>query len=200
MLSDGTRQSPFFFYKDEDWTFTYRPGQELIHDRLHFNNLTSFLDYYAYLILGYELDNRKELGGIKYLLEAQNIAAKAQSTSSAGWTSKAHNKAGRTKIINKLLNSGYLSFRKARHLYRRGLISFYGSTLPARKTIINALKILKKAEHAHSSNLLLDIFFNSKYREITSIFNDAEQETKDSVFNLLSDIDPSHLSEYQKLQ
>ena len=43
--------------KDDSWQFTYTRGQSMYHDNFKFNSLTSLLDYYAYMIIGFDDDS-----------------------------------------------------------------------------------------------------------------------------------------------
>ena len=63
---------------------SYPEGRSLVHDELTFEALTGFIDYYAYMMLGYDFDSFTELGGaiilrrrrMWYLAQSSNAIAK----------------------------------------------------------------------------------------------------------------------------
>lgn len=200
-IYNTTRETVLFFYNDENWSFNYTPNRAFIHDELQFDALTSFLDYYAYILLGYDFDSFEELGGTPYFSEAQNIVSRAQATGAEGWERDNSTRRNRAELVSKFLNSNYSGFRSAvYHYHRKGLDQFIDNPEKARQNVIAALEQIQSTQESTSSNLLFNIFFNSKYREIVLIFEDAKPDTQNEAFKLLSEIDPSHLSHYRKLQ
>ena len=59
----------------------------MVHDELTFEALTGFIDYYAYMMLGYDFDSFAELGGSDYFAKAQDVVDLAQSSNAIGWSS-----------------------------------------------------------------------------------------------------------------
>lgn len=200
-IYNTTRETVLFFYNEEHWSFSYTPNRSMIHDELQFNELTSFLDFYAYLMLGYDFDSFEKLGGTPYFTKAQNIVSQARSAPSGGWERGGINRRNRAQLVTDLLNPNYEGLRLAIYQYhRQGLDRFVDNPEEARQQVLEALTKIQDAKRATSSNLLFNTFFNTKYREISSIFEDAAPEVRLEAFNLLADIDQSHLSEYRKLQ
>lgn len=200
-IYNSTRETPLFLFNDSNWSFTYTPNRTLRHDELQFNELTSLIDFYVYVVLGYDFDSFEQLGGTPYYSEAQDIISLAQSASANGWERSGSNRRGRVQLVSNLLSGSYESFREAIYQYhRQGLDVFVDDPPKARQQILQALRKIQEAERTASSRLVFDTFFNAKYREITSIFEDADPQVRLEAYNLLSDIDSGHLSEYQKLQ
>ena len=199
-IYNAAQETGLFLFNDEDWSFSYTPNRTLRHDELQFDQLTSLLDFYAYIILGFDFDSFSKLGGTSYYLEAQDIVSLAQTGSSSGW-SRGTNRQNRAQLVTDLLNTNFEQFRVALYQYhRQGLDLFLDNPQKGRQQILEALQNIQRAKRNTSSNLLFDIFFNTKYRELVSIFEDADAEVRLNAFNLLSDIDQGHLTEYRKLQ
>ncbi|MDZ7657668.1 DUF4835 family protein [Fodinibius sp.] len=199
-IYNTTRNTVIFLFNDEEWNFEYTPNRTFLHDELQFDPLTSLLDFYVYTVLGYDFDTFEELGGTEYYQRAQNIVSLAQTTSAIGW-SRSGNQRNRAQLVSNLLQSNFEPFRTALYQYhRKGIDQFLNNSKQSRSQILSALENIQQAQRQTSSDLLFDTFFNAKYREITSIFEDAEPEVRLEAYNLLSNIDQSHLSEYQKLQ
>lgn len=198
---NSLQQTPIFFYNDENWVFDYTPGRALNHDFLQFDPITSLLDFYAYIILGYDFDSFAELGGTSYFVEAQNLVSLAQSTSTSGWSRSSGVRRNRAQLVSDLLNPNYQEFREASYVYHRlGLDRFLNNPREARQQILEALNMIQDAIQNTTRNLLFDTFFDAKYREIVTVFEDADPEVRLEAYNILSQIDQSHLSEYNKLR
>ncbi|HKL18867.1 MAG TPA: DUF4835 family protein, partial [Halalkalibaculum sp.] len=69
-----------------------------------------------------------------------------------------------------------------------------------RQEVLRALEMIRDAAQNTTNNLLFNTFFNAKYREIVRIFEDAPADVRLEAYNILSRVDQSHLSEYNKLQ
>lgn len=200
-IYNSLRQTTLFLHNDENWIFNYSPNRGLVHDRLQFDTITTLLDFYAYLLLGLDFDSFSELGGTSFYIKAQNLVALAQTTSSTGWSRTSGNRRNRAQLAADLLNPNFEPFRRALyHYHRLGVDRFLDNPAEARRQVFNALEMIREARQNTTNNLLFDIFFNTKYREIVSIFEDADTEMRLRAYNLLSQIDQSHLSEYDKLQ
>jgi hypothetical protein len=198
---DTGRQTTVFQFHDKNWAFHYTPHSDLVHDKLQFNSITTLLDYYACIIIGYDYDTFSSLGGTPYFTEAQNLVSLAQTHSSAGWKRSGNNHRNRAKLVSYLLNPNYRPLRKAEYVYhRKGLDLFLKNPKTARKNIIKALQMIQKSQRQTSNSLLFDIFFNAKATEMVAVFRDASPNIRLQAYNLLSDLDPTHLKEYHKLQ
>jgi len=195
------QQSPLFFYNDENWVFDYTPNRALVHDMLQFDPITTLLDFYAFVLLGYDFDSFSELGGTPYFTEAQNLVSLAQTISSTGWSRTSSVRRNRAQLVSDLLNPNYQEFRRASYVYhRQGLDRFMENPVEARQQVLEALRMIQEAMQNTTGNLLFNTFFNAKYREIVFIFEDASPQVRQQAYNILSRIDQSHLSEYSKLQ
>jgi hypothetical protein len=200
-IYNSLQQSPLFFYNDENWVFDYTPNRALVHDMLQFDPITTLLDFYAYIILGYDFDSFSEMGGTPYYSEAQNLVSLAQAISSTGWSRTSSVRRNRAQLVSDLLNPNYQEFREASYVYHRlGLDRFLENPTEARQEVLRALRMIRDAAQNTTNNLLFNTFFNAKYREIVRIFEDAPTDVRLEAYNILSRIDQSHLSEYNKLR
>lgn len=198
---NSVQQTPLFLFNDENWEFNFSPNSRLVHDELQFNDLATLLDFYAYIILGFDADSFSELGGSSYYANANDLVALAQSANSVGWSRSINSRRNRAQLVASLQNPNYDPLREASYIYHRhGVDQFLNAPEEAREQVISALELLLEARRNTTNNLLLDTFFNAKYREIVSIFEDAPTEIRLEAFNLLREVDPNHLTEYRKLE
>jgi hypothetical protein len=200
-IYNSGRRTTVFLYHDKNWSFHYTPNSDLIHDKLQFNDIATLLDYYAYIILGYDYDTFSPLGGSSYFSEAQHLVSLAQTTGSPGWKRNGNHQRNRARLVSSLLNTNYRPLRRASYIYyRKGLDLFLKNPQLTQKNIIHALQLVQKATRQTSNTLLFDIFFNTTAQELASIFKDAPTSLRLKAFNLLAELDPSHLSVYNELQ
>lgn len=200
-IYNTNQQSMNIVLTDNNWRFNYPRNKNLIHDELQFDDLTSFLDFYAYIMLGFDYDSFSELGGNSYFNNAQNVFELGQNSGSQGWGRSIGAQRNRFGLINDLMNPSYEGLRSAIYRYHRlGLDQFTLEPELSRQQVLNALENVRVTKQQASNNYLFDIFFGSKYTEIVAIFRDADRETRLEAYNLLREVDPSHTSEYEKLQ
>ena len=182
---------------DSDWQFNYAQGTPLVFDLERFDPLTSVLDFYAYLILGYDYDTFSEFGGTPYFERARRIAELAESQGAVGWADLGGNR-GRADLVDQILDPRMRPLRKAYFDYHfGGLDLFVGDTETARRNTLAAVESLQNLYDEVSRQYVLDIFFTSKAEELAAIFEDSPLSAQ--AFDLLSRIDPANLSKYNKL-
>lgn len=60
--------------QDNNVSFTYEKSQSMYFNPSEFNPLTSLLDYYAFVIIGLDMDSYQPLAGNEYFTKASDIA------------------------------------------------------------------------------------------------------------------------------
>ncbi len=186
-----------FRIKDETWAFNYVKGQSFYHDDLKFNNLTSFLDYYAYMIVGSDDDSwEPNLGTVRFQ-KAQNIVNLAIANSDGkGWVDNSSLKQSRSVYPAELLNSKYDNYRKAVWIYHfAGMDSLQDNKKQALEKIAEALQMIGKVKKTEVRSFLIKQFFDTKYLEIAATLVDYYDK---SIYRKLMDFDPDHASTYEE--
>ena len=186
---------------DGNWQFNFPEGKSLIHDDLEFEPLTGFIDFYLYLLLGYDFDTFSEYGGTEWLQKSQDVVDLAQNSSTIGWTRNTNNGRNRFVLISDLLNNNYEAIRIAYYKYHRIILDrFVSNPNQSRIDLVSLLEEIRDAKRRSTNNYLFDLFFGSKSKEITSILIDAESDLKFQAYNILRETDSANLSEYETLQ
>ena len=200
-IYNTNQQSLTIVLSDNNWRFHYPRNKNMINDDLQFDDLTSFLDFYAYIMLGFDYDSFAELGGSQHFRSAENVFELGQNSGVQGWGRSIGAQRNRYGLITDLRNPAYEDLRKAIYRYHRlGLDQFTIDPQIARNQILNALELLRDNKRVTNNNYLFDIFFSTKYTELVALFRDAGVETRLEAYNLLRDVDPAHSSEYERLQ
>ncbi len=194
----GTTQSTTVAqFNDAEWQFTYAQGTPLIYDPERFDPLTSMLDFYAFVLLGYDYDTFSELGGTPHFEKARRIAERAQSFGAAGWSQLSGDR-GRTQLITQLLDPRFRPLRKAYFDYHfNGLDHFVSATDRARTATLSTLQELNILIQSLGRQYAIDLFFSAKFQELPFLFEGSALSSQ--AYGLLVELDPSHLSDYNML-
>lgn len=189
--------TPLLRIKDETWSFNYVRGQSFYHDDLKFNPLTSFLDYYAYMIIGLDDDSWETELGTERFQKAQNVVNLAIANSSGqGWIDNSSFKASRNSYPFELLNSKYDDFRKAFWIYHfAGIDSLQYNKRTALERMAEAVEMIGKVKKNEVRSFTIKAFFEAKYLEIAQTFTDYYDKT---IYRKLMEIDPDHSSTYEE--
>lgn len=182
---------------DENWEFTYVPNQQMFKDEYRFDPLTSFLNYYAYLIVGLDLDTYTELSGTRYLQKAFSICSQASSTAFAKDWQQAGTNFSRSSLADELMNLKYQPFRLAFFTYHfDGLDLLASEKEKGLENILKAVETISQLrERQNPRSILARTFFDAKYMEIAEIF---QQYHDRSVYARLVTADPSHQGTYDE--
>lgn len=193
---EGTEnRSLMFNVMDNKWSFQYEKNQSLYYDPLSFDPLTSFLDFYALVIIGTDSDSYEPFGGTVFFQEAMHITIMGGSTGysdSWGTSSSSYNKRG---FIEDATSAPFQRFRQDIFDYHyNGIDVFYRDRKEAYKSfekLIDNLAKLKKATNRRSP--FINAFFDAKSGEMISYLEDYPDRT---IFTKLLKVDPAHTSKY----
>jgi len=189
-------------YRDTKVEFDYMENQPLEYNETMIdNNLIAILSFYCNLILALDFDSFSPFGGSAFYRTAQNLATQAQSNSSwSGWSAFDDNRS-RTSIINAYLDEAVKPFRQLWYTYHRnGLDEMAANPDRARTTILNSLPVLKDIRNVRNSEILLQMFADSKLDEIVSIASTATSEEKKNTYDLLRAVFPASSNSLEPLR
>lgn len=195
------QESTLVLLSDDDWIFNFRRNRSFIRDDLQFDDLTSFIDFYMYMLLGYDYDSFSELGGSPHFERAMDIFDMARTANASGWGRSLGSQRNRYGLITALASTAYDDLRRSYYQYHRlGLDQFSADQETARGEVIEAIERIGDNRGRASRHYLFDIFFDTKYTEIVSLFREAPARQRLEAYNLLRETDPGHSSEYERLR
>jgi hypothetical protein len=182
---------------DERWEFEFSPNKPLYHDDFQFDPLADFLDFYAYLIIGFDLETYLELSGSTYFQKALNICNQAAGTPySQEWQAQSVTYS-RFSLVDELTNLRYQPLRVAFHKYHFDGIDLLSSDpikgLNAMLAAVEEIAEVRRKQNPRS--VLVKAFFDTKYQEIAESFLRFPDR---GVYRRLSDADPNHQITYQE--
>lgn len=192
-------------YNNTDNDFNFEFAQ---FDQLEFNEemidrqLTALFAYYAYLIIGLDLDTFSPMGGEDILQRCMNLANNAQNLNFPGWKAF-DNDRNRFAIINDYLDGAMKPFRQLQYdYYRQGLDEMSTNVERGRTNVTTALEThLKKCHEDKPLSLLPQIWTDYKKDELANIYKGkGTQKEKESVYELLFSINASQNNSWEKIK
>lgn len=197
----GTAQpTTLFIISDDAWIFNYTRGTTLVYNPDQFNDFISVIDFYVHVILGYDYDSFSPLGGTPYFEQARRIAERARSNAdNVGWGTDFGSERTRFELVRELLDPAFIALRRAHFAYHYDVLDHFlvdpDTSWEEATEVLRSLNELFLQFNARRYSS--DVFFTAKYQEIAALFMDAPQ--KNEAYALLSEMDPAHLSEYDRL-
>lgn len=198
---DANYNTTLFNFKDVNVGFTYLEFDPLeLKDNQISNNLTAVVAYYAYLIIGLDMDSMAPLGGTDAFRAAETIVTAAQSLSETGWKAFDDTR-NRHGLISDYLDETMKPFRQMEYeYYRIGLDEMAQNADRGRAKITAALQQLKKVKETKPMSIWIQLFTETKKDELVNIYSKGTQEEKELVYKLLVDINPGQTNDWDKIK
>ncbi|RLD84178.1 MAG: DUF4835 domain-containing protein [Bacteroidetes bacterium] len=201
---ESSYESPILNYREQDklFDFEYIENQNLeFNEKSHGSNLTAVLAYYAYIILGMDFDTFLMEGGTAFFQKAQNIVNNAQGSQNKGWKAyEARKRDNRYFLVKNLLDNRNGAARRAMYRYHRQGLDVMGTRLEAgRAEIAESLRYFQKVHRLDPNLFLLKIIMDAKSKELINIFSASFAAEKTKVANILKEIDPGRIKDYERL-
>ena len=188
---------------DENFTFKFAEFDQLEFNEEQIDNqLTALFAYYAYLLIGLDLDSFSPKGGEDVLQRCMNLTNNAQNLDFPGWKAF-DNDRNRFAIINDYLDGAMEPFRQLQYdYYRKGLDEMANNVERGRTEITTALETgLKKAKENRPLSMLPQIWTDYKKDELANIYKGkGTQKEKESVYEILNSINPSQNKFWDKIK
>lgn len=187
---------------DADFVFKYQQFDQLEFNEENVDNqLTALMAYYAYLIIGMNLDTFALKGGEDILQRCMYLVNNAQNMEFPGWKSF-DNDRNRFAIINDYLDGGMEPLRQLQYSYYRiGLDEMANNAERGRTEITTALDMLKQAHQNKPLSMLPQIWTDFKKDELASIYKGkGTQKEKEAVYDILFSINASQNNTWEKIK
>ncbi len=184
-------------FNDQEWNFEYNRGAPLFFRPDVYEPITSLINFYVYILLGFDYDTFENMGGSPHFEQARRIADLGKNRGAAGWTSIS-GEAGRGDLISQIMDPRFRDLRIAYADYHlRGLDRFVTDTDAALRTMLDVIIRLETISDAVERSYYLDQFFTAKSKEIAAAFKGSTMASQ--AYDTLARMDPSHLSDYSAM-
>ena len=195
--------STLYNNKDADFNFQFSQFDQLeFNEEVIDNQLTALVAYYAFLIIGLDLDSFAPMGGEDVLQRCMNLANNAQNLNYPGWKAF-DNDRNRYAIISDYLDVAMQPFRQLQYdYYRQGLDEMASNAERGRTAITTAIQEkLKKCHEDKPLSMLPQIWTDYKRDELASIYKGkGTQKEKESVYDILFGINASLNNAWEKIK
>lgn len=195
--------STLYNNKDDNFHFEFKQFDQLnFVEEMVSDQLTALMAYYAYLIIGLDLDSFSPIGGTDVLQRCMYLVNNAQNLGFPGWKSFEDSR-NRFAIINDYLDEAMKPLRQLQYdYYRKGLDEMANNAERGRTEITTALEEgLKKAHENKPLSLLPQIWTDYKRDELVNIYKGkGTQKEKERIYELLMNINASQNSSWDKIK
>ena len=189
--------------QDNDFNFEYAQFDQLnFNEEAVDNQLTALMAYYAFLMIGINLDTFAPMGGEDVLQRCMNLANNCQNLNFPGWKAF-DNDRNRFAIINDYLDGAMKPFRQLQYdYYRNGLDEMATNADRGRTNISTAIEEnLKKCHEDRPMSMLPQIWTDYKRDELANIYKGkGTQKEKEQVYEILFGINASQNNAWQQIK
>lgn len=195
--------STLYNNKDDNFHFEFKQFDQLnFVEEMVSDQLTALMAYYAYLIIGLDLDSFSPMGGTDVLQRCMYLVNNAQNLGFPGWKSFEDSR-NRFAIINDYLEESLKPFRQLQYdYYRNGLDEMANNADRGRTNISAALQDNLKAAHDNKPlSLLPQIWTDYKRDELANIYKGkGTQKEKEAVYELLFSINAAQNNAWELIR
>jgi hypothetical protein len=194
--------STLYNNKDGEFNFDFAQFDQLnFNEEMIDNQLTELMAYYAYLIIGLDLDSFGPLAGTEVLQRCMNLTNNAQDLGFTGWKAFEDSR-NRFALINDYLDEAMKPFRQMQYdYYRKGLDEMANNAERGRTNVSEALELLKQAHQDKPLSLLPQIWTDYKRDELANIYKGkGTQKEKEAVYDLLFNINAAQSNSWEKIK
>ena len=198
----STYNTVAYSVNDVDFTFQFGEFDQLEYQANQIdNNLVALLAYYAYMIIGMDLDTMAPKGGTDCFHIAEDIATAGESMGFPGWKPFGDS-SNRYALLSDYIDGSMECMREFNYIYhRQGLDRMYEVPDRARAAIADALDLLEEANKAKNMTKVAQLFTEYKRDELVNIFEKkGTREEKDKAYEILFAIDASQSNTWDRIK
>lgn len=193
--------TPLINYKDNDMSFSYTPGDRIIHTTGTVDsNLAALLDFYAYLIIAVDSDSFAPKGGDRMYDAAAEVVQLARNTGEKGWRA-IDDQRNRASLLAALTEGSSSIIRDIYYDYhRKGLDIMSMSPDKGRSAITSTLKSLSVIAASAPMSAVLPLFRDAKLDELANVYSKGPVDEKKDTYNLLVEIYPTEARRIESIK
>lgn len=197
---NSTYESLVLNLKDKNINFKFTAFQPLeFSDNNYIDELTSLLNFYCYMLVGFDQETFELRGGTASFQKAQNIVNLAASNGLPGWKNYDGTQ-NRAWLVTDVLDNSLAKIHNFLYVYhRQGLDQMEKNLTLARKTMVQGLRDLQVLNQRYPNKYITRIFITAKGPEILQVFAKAEIQEKRDLVAIMMKLDPSRTDDYADL-
>ncbi len=188
---------------EDKWSFEYMQNASLSHNSIRFDPLTSIIDYYMYLVLGFELDTYDELGGEKAFDEARKILSLGTSYNAPGFeTFSQPGEFTKYNLMSEIQNMRYYPIRNTWFSYYYDALDIMANSPDdGRKGMVGVIDQLIefKKNKLSGPSVFMQLFFDTKSQELAAFF-EGYDNPEIGIYEKLIYLDPGNATLYREFK
>ncbi len=201
---NASYETSLLILNDKQIPIRFDPYKNLENSKeTYYDNLSSVLTFYAYLIIAMDYESFSLEGGEPYIQLLNNMINSLPSNvkaSDESWSATKDNKNNRYFLIENLLNPRMKLFRRAFYEYhRQALDQISKDPANSRSLLMNAIEDINRSNSSYPETYLIRLFTFSKNQEIIEIFKQGTPQEKQKVRQAMILMDPANTSSYDIL-
>lgn len=197
----STYQTPLMNYQEKGVSFSYLENEPIYFNPNSFtSNLSSFVAYYAYIIIGVDADSFAPDGGKPYFEKALSVVLNAQGSGDGAWLQNRNN--NRWQMVTDLLSNDFSAIHNVLYTYHRQGLDLMGTDpQKAKNGIGEALLMLNQLNYSRINRFMAQLFFDAKSDEIAQILLSGKPiEKRKEVQEVLLKLAPTHAQEWGQIK
>jgi hypothetical protein len=187
--------------QDKDIAFKFVAFTPLeFSENNYIDELTSLLNFYAYMIIGFDQETFENGGGATHFQKAQTIVNLASNTGGAGWRNFDGTR-NRYWLVSDMLDNSLRQIHNILYVYhRQGLDLMEKNLAGGRTAVLGALRELQKMNQRYPAKYITRVFITAKSNEIIEIFQKGNIQEKSEVIRIMTEVDPANAADYEKIK
>lgn len=199
----ATYRSPMLSMIDKQIDFTWNGQTPFVRtNNVFIDNMSAIMSYYAYIILGIDMDSFSPFGGDNMYRKAQDIinSLPPNYIGNEGWSKDAGIKRNRFWLVDNSLHPRLRQYRQAFYEYHRVCLDkMTEDSDRARAILLSSLTSMGQVEVEYPNTMLIQVFGDTKKDEIIEIFKVADRGSKSKVKTIMVGLDASKKDKYSVL-
>ena len=198
-------ETPVLNYVDKGLIFSFNEGQPILRsENVFYDNLSSTLTYFAYLLLGLDYDTFSPFGGDKFFNIARDVFLSlpvSLQSNDPGWQNTGIPTPNKYWIVESLLNPKVRPYRQAIYEYHMmGLDRMLQDADRQRAVMLGNLSMIEDSYTAYQNAAILQVFAETKRLEIVEVFKVADKGQKNKVLSIMAKLDAANQNRYDDLR
>lgn len=197
----STYASPVLCFEASNIIFKYRSQTPLVISKESDNRqLTTILNFYAYLIIANDFDTFALNGGNQFWEKLNHIIQTAKNSNDKFLVDFGYGHNHEALLRNSDTAENKLMREFSYTYHRKGLDEMSRNPTMARKNITESLSLLKKVSNTNQQSVSLLMLSDSKIDELLKIYNNASSEERIQAYALLQSIFPTNTILLERLK
>jgi hypothetical protein len=180
---------------DKNVIFSFNVGQIIQKsDAAYFDNLSSLLTFYSYIILGYDYDSFSLYGGDPHFQSANEVRNALPQSIRAGqeWSNDISITRNKYYMVNDMLDPRVRNYRSFVYRYHREILdNMHSDPDKQRAVLASSITDLNSVNSVYPNSMVLNMFCDAKRNEIIEIFKVADSNQKKRVYDMILSINPT---------